>query len=89
MTTPLTEATLKDICEELSKRNLNFVLLANYYDSRQEEQQPVMSFGVRKQDLSQAIGIMEVAKTYLIGEFNADNEVDYMEDEENNEETLF
>ena len=82
MSTALKEATLKDICEELSKRNLNFVLLANYYDSRKEEQQLVMSFGVRKQDLSQAIGIMEVAKTYLISEFNTDNELDYMEDDE-------
>ena len=82
MSTALKEATLKDICEELSKRNLNFILLANYYDSRHEEQQPVMSFGVRKQDLSQAIGIMEVAKTYLISEFNTDNELDYMEDDE-------
>jgi len=90
LSTALKEATLKDICEELSKRNLNFVLLANYYDSRREEQQPVMSFGVRKQDLAQAIGIIEVAKAYLIEEFNTDNDVNYMDDdEENDEETPF
>lgn len=82
MSTELKEATLKDICDELSKRNLNFVLIANYYDARHEDQQPVMSFGVRKQDLSQAIGIMEVAKAYLIDEFNADNEVERPDDEE-------
>lgn len=76
----LTEATVKDICDELSKRNLNFVLIANYYDTRDEDQQPVISFGVKKQDLTRAIGMLEVAKTYLIDEFSEDNDIEHPND---------
>ena len=72
----LNEATVKDICDELSRRSLNFVLVANYYDARDEEQQPVISFGVRKQDLTKAIGMLETAKVYLIQEFSQDNEIE-------------
>ena len=82
----LTDATIKAICDELSKRNLNFVLAANYYESSLEEEQPFISFGVRKQDLSKAIGILETAKHYLINEINEDSRIersDINNDEEN------
>ena len=88
MSTPLlTEASLKDICDELSRRNLNFVLTANYYDGRHEDEQPVISFGVRKQDLTKAIGVLETAKAYLIEEFSQDNEVEKPNEED--DETPF
>jgi hypothetical protein len=83
LSTPLlTEASVKDICDELSKRNLNFVLVANYYDGRHEDEQPVISFGVRKQDLTKAIGMLETSKAYLIEEFSTDNQVEKPEEDD-------
>jgi hypothetical protein len=81
----LHESTIKDICDELAKRSLNFIMIANYYDGCESDQSPVMSFGVRKQDLAQAIGMLETSKAYLIKEFSEDNEIEYPEDEEDSE----
>jgi hypothetical protein len=78
----LNESTLKDICDELSNRSLNFMLIANYYDAADDEKQPIISFGVRKQDLSQAIGMLETSKAYLISEFTQDNDVEYRDEDE-------
>lgn len=89
METPnLNEATIKDICDELSKRNMNFCIVANYYDSREEDQQPVISFGVRKQDLTKAIGMLETSKAYLIDEFSEDNEIQHPTDENEDDMTI-
>lgn len=89
----LHEATVKDVCDELAKRNINFVLVANYYDARDDEQQPIISFGVRKQDLTKAIGMLETGKAYLIGEFSQDNEIQYphenLDEDDEDEETPF
>ena len=91
----LHEATLKDICDELSNRSLNFVLAANYYDARTEDSQPILSFGVRKQDLTMAIGMLEAAKGYLVDEFGRGVDVqrpgedDDEEDDEDDEEPPF
>ena len=86
MSTPLlTEASVKDICDELSKRNLNFVLVANYYDGRHEDEQPVISFGVRKQDLTKAIGMLETSKAYLIEEFSTDNQVEKPQEDDDDD----
>ena len=85
----LTEASIKDICDELSKRNLNFVLVSNYYDGRHEDEQPVISFGVRKQDLTKAIGMIETTKSYLIDEFSEDNDIQHPNEEENDDELPF
>ena len=89
----LHEATLKDICDELSSRNLNFVLAANYYDARQEDSQPIISFAVRKQNLTTAIGMLETAKSYLVDEFGRGVDIqrpgkDEGCDEEENKTTL-
>lgn len=81
----LNESTLKDICDELSTRGLNFMLIANYYNAGDDEKQPVISFGVRKQDLTQAIGMLETSKAYLIAEFSQDNEVEYPEEDDDQE----
>lgn len=89
MTAPLLiEASIKDICDELSRRNLNFVLVANYYDGRHEDEQPVISFGVRKQDLTKSIGVLETAKAYLITEFSEDNEIEHPNKEEDTDDDV-
>jgi hypothetical protein len=63
----LHEATLQDICDEMTRRELNFVLVANYYNDSLENQQPIISFGVRKKDVTKAIGLLETSKVYLLG----------------------
>jgi hypothetical protein len=87
----LQESTVKDICDELSRRSLNFVLIANYYDAREEERQPVISFGVRKQDLTNAIGMLKTSKAYLISEFSRDSDIEHEheEDDENDNPPSF
>lgn len=82
----LQEATIQDICDELSKRNINFVLVANYYDAPEEEQQPIISFGVKKHDLTKSIGMMETAKFYLIGEFHEDSDITYKREKPNDDD---
>lgn len=79
----LNEATIQDICEELSKRNVNFAFVASYYEVREEDQQPFISFGIRPQDVLKTIGMLETAKSTLINEFNQDKEeLGYYEDED-------
>ena len=82
MNTPLlNESTLKEICDELSKRNLNFVFMSQSYGGPEDDHMPFIAFGIKQEYLIEMTGILEITKTQLISEFKHTNNM-YMEDEE-------
>lgn len=85
----LKESSVQDICDELSKRNLNFLFVSHYYGGRKEDQEPVISYGIRKQDIIKTIGMVEASKMYLLSELNQDIDDEFDEEDfdgEDNEE---
>jgi hypothetical protein len=65
----LQEATLSEICEELSNRNLSYVFAAKSYSGSSEDELPVLAIGVRNLDITEMIGILCATKAQLIDEF--------------------
>ena len=65
----LEEATLDEICHELSERNLSYVFSSKSYSGSEEDSLPVLAIGVRSVDIAEMIGILDVSKAQLIDEF--------------------
>ena len=79
-TTLLQESTLKDICDELCKRNLSFLMIAKYYDGSPDEQFPFVSFGARREDIPALIGIQTIAQKRLVDKFSQIIDIDNEEE---------
>ena len=67
--TILQEATLDEIYEELSSRNLSYVFVAKSYSGSSEDALPILAMGVRNLDIAEMIGVVDVCKSQLIDEF--------------------
>lgn len=78
--TILQEATLNEICEELSHRNINYIFTSKSYSGSSEDELPILAIGVRTQDIAEMIGITDIAKSKLIDEFKISNYI--VEDDE-------
>ena len=84
----LSEATLQDICQELSQRNLSFTIMAQYYSGTPEDTMPYFSFGVRREDICHMIGLTDIAKNQLIEEFKSITSIVEEKDLRNDDENL-
>ena len=67
--TILQEATLDEIYEELSSRNLSYVFVAKSYSGSSEDAMPILAMGVRNLDIAEMIGVVDVCKSQLVDEF--------------------
>jgi len=65
----LQEATLNEICEELSNRNLNYIFASKSYSGSNEEDLPILAISARNQDIAEMIGVTDIVKSQLIEEF--------------------
>ena len=62
----LQESTLEEICEELSKRELNYVFTARYITGSPEDSNPFLKFHIKTEFMVEMIGLTELAKAHIV-----------------------
>lgn len=66
----LNEATLEEISEELSRRDLSFVFIGQYFEGQGQDTFPFFSFGLRKEDICHMLGLTDIAKDQIRCQFH-------------------
>jgi hypothetical protein len=61
----LQEATLLEICNELSKRDLNYILIARYLNGPISNTDPLLKFNVKANYMVEMLGLTDIAKIKL------------------------